>query len=136
MGRRDRSISPTRTTAMRRISAAASNCCGPVSAVRRRIFLHGRRRPRRWKPAMRLSVFGMGYVGCVTAACLARAGHEVIGVDVSETKVTRINRAMSPLVEPGLDDLIAAVVRAGRLRATAEALEGIERSDLAMICVG
>jgi len=85
---------------------------------------------------MRLSVFGMGYVGCVTAACLARAGHEVTGVDVNETKVTMINRAMSPIIEPGLDDLIAAVVRAGRLRATADPLEGIERSDLAMICVG
>src|SRR5881409_56365 len=85
---------------------------------------------------MRVSVFGLGYVGCVTSACLARAGHEVTGVDVSGTKVAMINSGRSPVVESGLEDLIAALVRAGRLRATNDPREGIDRSDLALICVG
>jgi GDP-mannose 6-dehydrogenase len=51
---------------------------------------------------MRVSVFGLGYVGCVTAACLAKAGHAVVGVDVNAEKVAMINAATSPIVEPGL----------------------------------
>ena len=64
---------------------------------------------------MRVSVFGLGYVGCVTSACLARAGHEVVGVDVNREKVDMISAARSPIVEPGLGDLLAEVVRSGRL---------------------
>jgi len=85
---------------------------------------------------MRVSVFGMGYVGCVSAACLARAGHEVVGVDVDSDKVRSINAGTSPVVEPGLDTLIGQVVRAGRLRATTSAEDAVGSSDLAMICVG
>jgi GDP-mannose 6-dehydrogenase len=85
---------------------------------------------------MRVSVFGLGYVGCVSAACLARAGHEVVGVDVDPDKVNSLNAGASPIVEPGLDSLIGQVVRAGRLRATRSAEEAIEASDIAMICVG
>ena len=84
---------------------------------------------------MRVSVFGLGYVGCVSAACLARAGHDVIGVDLSADKVEAVNRGASPIVEPGLDALLAQV--AGRsLRATHSAEEAIAGSDLALICVG
>ncbi|MBI4169892.1 MAG: UDP-glucose/GDP-mannose dehydrogenase family protein [Acidobacteria bacterium] len=85
---------------------------------------------------MQVSVFGLGYVGCVTAACLARSGHQVTGVDVNEDKVGMINAAVAPVVEPGLEALISDVVRAGRLRATIEARRAIERSEVALICVG
>ena len=85
---------------------------------------------------MRVSIFGLGYVGCVTAACLAKAGHQVIGVDINPDKVAMVNGGTSPLVEPGLGDLLAEVTAAGSLRATTSTEEGISGSDLAMICVG
>jgi GDP-mannose 6-dehydrogenase len=85
---------------------------------------------------MRLSVFGIGYVGCVSAACFARAGHEVIGVDVNPTKVEIINSGRSPIVETGINELIAEVVAAGRLRATTCSFEAIRDSDFSLVCVG
>ena len=85
---------------------------------------------------MRLSVFGLGYVGCVSAACFAKEGHEVVGVDVNPTKVEIINDGRSPIVEPGMDELIAEVVAAGRLRATTAVKEAIESSDISLVCVG
>jgi GDP-mannose 6-dehydrogenase len=85
---------------------------------------------------MRVSVFGLGYVGCVTAACLARAGHEVIGVDVSESKVDMLAAGRSPIVEPGLGELLAEVVGDGRLRATCSAEAAVGATDLALVCVG
>lgn len=85
---------------------------------------------------MRVSVFGLGYVGCVTAACLARAGHEVIGVDVNPDKVHLVARGLSPVVEPGLGDLISHMVLTGRLRATTRIEDAIGASDAALICVG
>jgi GDP-mannose 6-dehydrogenase len=85
---------------------------------------------------MRVSIFGLGYVGCVTAACLAKAGHQVIGVDINSDKVAMVNGGTSPLVEPGLGDLLAEVTAAGSLRATTSTEEGVSGSDLAMICVG
>lgn len=84
-----------------------------------------------------ISVFGLGYVGCVSAACLARAGHEVIGVDINPEKVRLINEeGRSPIIEPGLEPLIHECVEAGSLRATSSCNEAIEASDLAFICVG
>lgn len=85
---------------------------------------------------MRISIFGLGYVGCVSAARLAEAGHYVIGVDVNETKVDMISRGQSPIVEPGLRELLSSAVQTGRLTATTSAASAIERSDLAFICVG
>lgn len=85
---------------------------------------------------MRISVFGLGYVGCVSAACLARAGHEVIGVDTSGEKVAMINAAQSPIVEPGLGAVLAEAVQAGRLRATLSGREAVDGTDIALICVG
>jgi GDP-mannose 6-dehydrogenase len=85
---------------------------------------------------MRVSVFGLGYVGCVTAACLAKAGHAVVGVDVNAEKVAMINSATSPIVEPGLPELLREVVGTGRLRATTSSGQAIAESDLSLICVG
>jgi GDP-mannose 6-dehydrogenase len=85
---------------------------------------------------MRVSTFGLGYVGCVTAACLAKAGHQVIGVDINPDKVAMVNRGASPLVEPGLGELLAGATAAGQLRATTSTEEGVVESDLALVCVG
>jgi GDP-mannose 6-dehydrogenase len=85
---------------------------------------------------MRVSVFGVGYVGCVTAACLAREGHDVIGVDVDSFKVRSIMEGRSPFFEPGLDELIREMVLERRLRATTDHSDAIHNSDIALICVG
>ena len=85
---------------------------------------------------MRIAVFGLGYVGTVTAAGLASEGHDVCGVDVDEIKVGLIRQGRSPVVEPGLDDLVAAGVAAGRLRGTTDAAEAMERAEISLLCVG
>ena len=82
---------------------------------------------------MNITVFGMGYVGSVTASCLADCGHSVTGVELDETKVAIINSGRSPVVEPGLDELIAKVVAAGRLRASATVTS---LGDVTLVCVG
>src|SRR5213075_721593 len=79
---------------------------------------------------MKLSVFGLGYVGCVSAACFAKEGHDVVGVDVNPTKVEIVNRGESPIVEAGMSELIKAMVGEGRLRATTDTHEAIDASDL------
>jgi GDP-mannose 6-dehydrogenase len=85
---------------------------------------------------MKLSVFGLGYVGCVSAAALASDGHEVVGVDVLPDKVNAINDGRSPIVEPGLDDLLKDGVSAGHLLATTSTDDAIRATDLSLICVG
>lgn len=84
----------------------------------------------------RISIFGLGYVGAVSAACLARDGHTVIGVDPNQTKVDLINGGKSPIVEQGLDDLIHTAVSAGRLSAVTDATTAIAGSDITFVCVG
>lgn len=85
---------------------------------------------------MKVAVFGLGYVGCVTAACLARNGHTVVGVDVNADKVAMINTGASPIVEPGLGDLLARVTAEGRLSATTDAAAAVAVTDLALVAVG
>jgi GDP-mannose 6-dehydrogenase len=85
---------------------------------------------------MKISIFGLGYVGSVSAACFAREGHEVIGVDVNPLKVEIINEGRSPIVEPHLNELMTAGVKAGRLRATNDGAEAIAASDVSLVCVG
>jgi len=85
---------------------------------------------------MKLSIFGLGYVGCVSAACFAKEGHEVIGVDVNPTKTEIINDGRSPIVEAGIGELIGEMVQVGRLRATTNTNDAISNSDVSLICVG
>ena len=85
---------------------------------------------------MKVSVFGLGYVGCVSAAAFADDGHEVVGVDVVGDKVSAVNEGRSPIVEPGLDDLLLRGVRSGALRATTSTDDAVRSTDLSLICVG
>lgn len=85
---------------------------------------------------MKISVFGMGYVGTVTAACLADQRHEVVGVDVNEHKVGLINAGQTPVIEPTIGDLIREAVRDGRLRATTNSAEAVAATELSLVCVG
>lgn len=86
--------------------------------------------------SLRLSVFGLGYVGCVSAACFAKAGHQVIGVDINPTKIEIINAGRSPIVEEGISELIGDVVKSGRLCATTDSTQAMLNSDLSLVCVG
>jgi GDP-mannose 6-dehydrogenase len=85
---------------------------------------------------MRLSVFGLGYVGCVSAACFAKEGHEVTGVDVNPVKVGLINDGQSPIVEAGVGELIAEMRAADRLRATTDSRAAVLETDVSLVCVG
>jgi GDP-mannose 6-dehydrogenase len=83
-----------------------------------------------------ISVFGLGYVGCVTAACLAQDGHRVVGVDVDSRKVKAIAEGRAPFFEPGLEQLLTHAKNCGRLSATSDDTEAIATTDLALVCVG
>jgi len=84
----------------------------------------------------KISVFGIGYVGVVSAACLAQDGHDVIAVDVDTGKITAINAGQSPIVEEGIDDLVNKVVKAGKLTATDDFEQAVLDTDVSFICVG
>jgi GDP-mannose 6-dehydrogenase len=85
---------------------------------------------------MRLSVFGLGYVGCVSAACFAKAGHQVVGVDISSTKTNIINDGRSPIVENGIGELLQDAVKTGKLSATTDSAKGVGESEISLVCVG
>ncbi len=85
---------------------------------------------------MRVSVFGLGYVGSVSAAAFANDGHDVVGVDINPDKVRAINEGRSPIVEPGLDDLLNRGAESKRLRASTSTAEAVHTTDLSLICVG
>lgn len=85
---------------------------------------------------MRISVFGLGYVGAVSASCFADMGHDVTGMDLDEHKVSQINRGLSPIVEKGVEALLQKGLAAGRLRATVSHVEALAQSDVSIICVG
>ena len=85
---------------------------------------------------MKISIFGLGYVGAVSAGCLAHDGHEVIGVDPVQVKVDFINRGETPIIEPRIGEIIAENAKVGRLRATADPVEAIQQTELSFVCVG
>jgi GDP-mannose 6-dehydrogenase len=85
---------------------------------------------------MKVAVMGLGYVGTVTAAGLAASGHDVVGVDVDPFKVGCIAAGRSPVIEPGIDELVHAAVEAGRLRATDRMADALAGADVSLICVG
>lgn len=85
---------------------------------------------------MKIAIFGLGYVGTVSAACLADTGHHVVGVDINPTKVDLINQGNSPIVETGLAELVSRSVASGRLQATTNAAEALANAQVSLVCVG
>ncbi len=85
---------------------------------------------------MKISIFGLGYVGAVSLACLARDGHEVIGVDVDQTKLDLIIGGNTPVVEEGMVDLMQRVVASGLVSVTQDAPKAVADSDISLVCVG
>ncbi len=85
---------------------------------------------------MKISILGLGYVGCVSAACLANEGHEIIGVDTNPVKVKQLASGVSPIVEPGLDELVKNGVESGNLQVTVNGHEAVHMSQISLICVG
>ena len=85
---------------------------------------------------MRVSIFGMGYVGCVTAACLIKQGHNVIGVDVVDSKVKKLNNGIWPIYEPGLDELNSPKIIKSNFTITANEEKALSESEISLICVG
>ena len=85
---------------------------------------------------MKISIFGLGYVGAVSAGCLASDGHQVIGVDPNRNKVELINQGVTPIIEKDIGEKIAAAVKEGKLRATTSVREAVENTEISLICVG
>jgi GDP-mannose 6-dehydrogenase len=85
---------------------------------------------------VKISVFGLGYVGCVSAACLAGQGHRVVGVDVNPVKIDLITQGKAPVVEERIGELTAEVVASGALRATTDVAEAVADSEISLVCVG
>lgn len=84
---------------------------------------------------MRISIFGLGYVGAVCAGCLTARGHDVVGVDVSQVKIDLINDGKSPIVEPGLEELLASAVSKGKLSGTTDFAKAVRETNVSMLCV-
>jgi GDP-mannose 6-dehydrogenase len=86
--------------------------------------------------SLSVSIFGLGYVGSVSAACFASRGHKVIGVDVSKAKVEMIEAGRSPIIEARMSEMVAEANRACRLHATTDATAAVLNSDISFVCVG
>jgi GDP-mannose 6-dehydrogenase len=85
---------------------------------------------------LKVSIIGLGYVGTVSAGCLAKDGHEVVGVDPVRTKVALINSGKSPIIETAIDEIIASAVQSGSLRATEDVVDAVHQTQLSFVCVG
>src|ERR1044072_8913442 len=84
----------------------------------------------------RISIFGLGYVGAVSLACLARDGHEMTGVDIDPSKLEMLRRGQAPIVETGIQELTGSVIRSGRVTVTDSVRDAILMSDVSFVCVG
>src|SRR4051794_19461730 len=85
---------------------------------------------------MKISIFGLGYVGAVTAGCLSKRGHSIVGVDVHPQKVDAFNEGIAPIVEPGVDELLRKASQQALLKATSNSEDAVRQTDLSIICVG
>ena len=85
---------------------------------------------------MKISIFGLGYVGAVSLACLSRDGHEVIGVDIEPAKLELIKAGKTPVVEEGMVELMAQVAASGRVTVTSDAQQAVQDSEISLVCVG
>ena len=85
---------------------------------------------------MKISIFGLGYVGAVSLACLARDGHQVIGVDIDKTKLELIQAGKTPVVEEGMVELMQSVAASGRVTVTTDTRAAVMGSDISLVCVG
>ena len=85
---------------------------------------------------MKISIFGLGYVGCVGIGCLSKQGHTLVGVDVSDIKVDLINQGKPTIVEKDIDTLICEGHQAGRIRATKDYRDAVLNTDISFLCVG
>lgn len=85
---------------------------------------------------MKVSVFGLGYVGAVSAGCMAQDGHDVIGVDVEASKINLINEGKTPIIEKDIGEIIETAVKDGKLRATADIGDAMQSSEISLVCVG
>lgn len=85
---------------------------------------------------MKVAIFGLGYVGCTAIACISSQGHSVIGIDVNESKVSLIKQGLSPIKEPGVDEMLAEALAQGRLDASTNVAGKLDDCDLAVVCVG
>jgi GDP-mannose 6-dehydrogenase len=82
---------------------------------------------------MKISVFGLGYVGCVTAACLAQDGHMVTGVDINPHKINLLQKGKSPISEPGLEEMLGRFVKSGQLQVTSDGPRAVQESEISLI---
>src|ERR1700730_13899829 len=98
--------------------------------------MDSKQQPSQKKTGKKIAVGGLGYVGCVTAACLAKLGHRVVGIDEDAHKVENVNARRAPFYVPGLDELLKEAHAAGRVSATVSMAEGIQEADVALLCVG
>lgn len=85
---------------------------------------------------MKIAVFGLGYVGIISAACLAEQGYKVIGVEINDIKISEVNNGRSPIVEPYINEIVSKVVKSGNLEATDDFEYAVKNTNIALICVG
>jgi GDP-mannose 6-dehydrogenase len=108
-----------------RIWVGASTVCGPPRAA-----------AKGWENRVKIAIFGLGYVGFTAACCMSSQGHSVLGIDVNARKVADILAGISPILEPGVDAMLAEGLRCGLIDAACEADARLGDCDMAIVCVG